>query len=92
MLSHSRTLPEDGVNGATIDQQNRSAGAGMAELADARGLGPRAARRAGSSPVPGTISGPFYRSLREPREAKWLVVTPLIIIHLNALLDLLTEV
>jgi hypothetical protein len=28
----------------------------MAELADAHGLGPCAARRAGSSPVPGTIS------------------------------------
>ena len=27
----------------------------MAELADAHGLGPCAARRAGSSPVPGTI-------------------------------------
>jgi hypothetical protein len=29
--------------------------AGMAELADAHGLGPCAERRAGSSPVPGTM-------------------------------------
>ncbi len=37
--------------------------AGMAELADALDLGSSAARRAGSSPVPGTSNPPLVASL-----------------------------
>jgi hypothetical protein len=45
----SRFILEHGT--ARVDYDAR---AGVVELVDTRGLGPRVARRAGSSPVPGT--------------------------------------